>query len=184
MVMTKRTKASRHRGSSSHSWGHKKKHRGAGHRGGKGLAGTGARGDSQKPGILKGSKKILKKLGAGSGRKISQIVTGKRYFGKYGFHSIHKKNREVLSLHHIENNFDALVEAGVIEKKGSEFVLDTSEDYDKVLGRGAFSHKITLICNEISASAKASIEKAGGKVDVLKASEDDFEEAESESKEE
>jgi large subunit ribosomal protein L15 len=39
-MITKRKKSSRHRGSFTHSWGHKKKHRGAGSRGGVGKAGT------------------------------------------------------------------------------------------------------------------------------------------------
>ena len=73
MLKQKRTKVSRHRGSSSHSGGHKKKRRGAGHRGGVGNAGTGARGDSKKPSIL--------------------TTVGKSYYGKRGFNSIHAKIR-------------------------------------------------------------------------------------------
>lgn len=141
------------RGTSSHGWGHKKKHRGAGHRGGIGNAGTGARGDSKKPSIL---------------TKI-----GQSYYGKRGFHSIHSKKNNVLSLAFIENNYDALVESGAIVKD----VLDTTKmKIDKVLGRGKLSHKLKVICNEISANAKAQVEAAGGSVEVLNAEEDDFSE--------
>jgi large subunit ribosomal protein L15 len=61
--MTARKKNSRQRGSHTHGWGAKKKHRGAGSRGGRGMAGTGKRGDAKKPSILK----------------------TKKYFGKHGF---------------------------------------------------------------------------------------------------
>jgi large subunit ribosomal protein L15 len=63
MVVNKRKKNSRQRGSMTHGWGAKKKHRGAGNRGGRGMAGTGKRGDQRKISILK----------------------LKNYFGKHGF---------------------------------------------------------------------------------------------------
>ena len=53
------------RGTSSHGWGSKKKHRGAGHRGGKGMAGSGKRADQKKPTILN--------------------LYGNDYYGKKGF---------------------------------------------------------------------------------------------------
>lgn len=151
---------SRFRGSSSHGGGHKKKRRGAGHRGGVGLSGTGARGDQKKSMIL---------------RKF-----GKDYYGKHGFTSIHKSSNKVLSITYLENNFDNLVEAGVIVKEGNEFIFDsTIFKYDKVLGNGSFSKKLTVICDSISATAKEKIEAAGGKV-VLTSGEDEFEEDSSE----
>jgi len=48
MVVRKRKKDTRQRGSYTHGWGSKKKHRGAGHRGGRGFAGVGKRGASKK----------------------------------------------------------------------------------------------------------------------------------------
>ena len=63
MVINKRKKNSRQRGSWTHGWGEKKKHRGAGHRGGRGRAGTGKKGDAKKPSVWKNTK----------------------YFGKFGF---------------------------------------------------------------------------------------------------
>ncbi len=44
-----RPKQSRNRGTHTHGWGAKKKHRGAGSRGGRGKAGSGKRGDANKP---------------------------------------------------------------------------------------------------------------------------------------
>lgn len=51
--MNKRKKNSRQRGTHTHGWGSKKKHRGAGNRGGRGNAGSGKRGDAKKPSFWK-----------------------------------------------------------------------------------------------------------------------------------
>lgn len=145
MLKHKKSKVKTQRGTSSHGWGHKKKHRGAGNRGGKGMAGTGARGDAKKPSIL--------------------TTIGKSYYGKRGFSSIHAKKVEVLSLTYVENHFDELVEKGFIV----DGTLDTKlMKINKVLGRGKISHKLNVICEEISANAKASVEAAGGSVKVTK----------------
>src|SRR3989338_6949990 len=52
MRLKKRTKSSRYRGTHTHGRGFKKKARGSGHQGGKGMAGTGKRGDAKKTLIL------------------------------------------------------------------------------------------------------------------------------------
>ena len=53
MTVNKRKKNVRQRGHKTHGWGEKKKHRGKGHQGGAGMAGTGKRADSKKPSIWK-----------------------------------------------------------------------------------------------------------------------------------
>ena len=53
MVVNKRKKFSRQRGGHTHGWGSKKKHRGSGNRGGKGMGGTGKRADQVKTLIWK-----------------------------------------------------------------------------------------------------------------------------------
>mgnify|MGYP001613393106 CR=1 FL=1 len=65
-MITKRKKKSRQRGSKTHGWGAMKKHRGAGNRGGRGMAGSGKRADQMKT-------FIIKKYGL------------QNYFGKHGF---------------------------------------------------------------------------------------------------
>ena len=65
MKLIKRRKKTRLRGTHTHGWGAKKKHRGAGNRGGRGMAGTGKRADQKKTFILK--------------------TIGNKYFGKTGF---------------------------------------------------------------------------------------------------
>lgn len=148
MLRQKRSKVSRHRGSHTHSGGHKKKRRGKGHIGGAGLAGTGARGDSKKPSIL--------------------VKFGTSYYGKRGFTSIYKKNSNTLSISYIEANFDKMVDLGIIVKEKEGYVFDsTLYKYDKILGRGSFTKKLKVICNAISEGAKERIEAAGGSVEVV-----------------
>jgi len=167
MLKSKKSKVLKMRGTSSHGWGHKKKHRGAGNRGGKGLSGTGARGDAQKCSVLTNSKSILQKMAAAKGVKLSKVKMGSTYFGKTGFTSIKKTSVKTLSISHIENNFDSLVENGLIVKDGTNYVLDaTISKYDKILGKGIFTKKLNIITKAISQSAKANIEAAGGSVEV------------------
>jgi large subunit ribosomal protein L15 len=145
MLKKKVKKSVKMRGSNSHGYGHKKKHRGSGHRGGFGNAGTGARGDSKKPTILK--------------------QFGSSYFGKRGFSSVNKKVNNTISLAYIEHNFDKMIDMGMITKEGSEYVFDAGlYKIDKVLGNGSFSKKLTVICDSISEHAKTRIEDMGGKV--------------------
>ncbi|MDA3855742.1 MAG: uL15 family ribosomal protein [Candidatus Woesearchaeota archaeon] len=165
MLIKKRTKISRQRGSSGHGWGHKKKHRGAGHRGGKGLAGTGARGDQRKSAVLSGASSFLKIVSAQKGVTLKSLAKNYMHFGKKGFKSLHKVTNDVLSLNYIETNFDKMVDTGLILKEKTEFVFDaTSAGYDKILGRGKFSKKVTIIVDQISEIAKQRVEEAGGKV--------------------
>jgi len=165
MLTQKRKKNTRQRGLGSHGWGHKKKHRGAGHRGGIGLSGTGARADQKKSAVLSGASSFFKILSAQKGVPIRKLVKKYMHFGKKGFKSLNNKSNTVLSLNHIENYFDKMVETGLIVKEKNEFVFDaTANGYDKILGRTKISKKLTIICNEISAIAKQRLEEAGGKV--------------------
>ena len=66
MVVHKQKKNKRMRGAkTTHGYGAKKKHRGSGNKGGKGMAGSGKRADQKKTMILK--------------------VFGNEYFGRHGF---------------------------------------------------------------------------------------------------
>lgn len=175
MLKQKRSKFSRMRGSMTHGGGHKKKRRGAGHRGGVGLSGTGARGDAQKAGLLANSKNFMKKYTAVHGIKMKDLkksLLKKDYFGKRGFNSIKKKSKNTISLREIEENFDKLVELGLIIKEKDGFVFDANVGkYDKILGKSKFSKKLKVICSEISDSAKQKILDAGGEVIVKENSE-------------
>lgn len=65
MTVNRKKKVNKFRGSKTHGCGSKKKARGAGNRGGRGMAGTGKRAKQKKPGILK--------------------IYGMEYFGKHKF---------------------------------------------------------------------------------------------------
>jgi len=171
MLKQKRSKFSRMRGSMTHGGGHKKKRRGSGHRGGFGLSGTGARGDAQKSGIVSNSLGVLKKYSAVHGVKLKNVVKGfskKSYFGKRGFYSIKNKKVNTISLKYINENFDSMVKSGLIVKEKTEFIFDASlAGYDKVLGNSPINKKLTVICLDISKSAKENIINSGGKVTIL-----------------
>ena len=88
-----------------------------------------------------------------------------RKLPKRGFHN---KFSTIYSIINVEtlNRFDdgavvdldALLESGVIKK---------ANDGLKVLGRGEITKKITVKASIFSAAAKAKIEAAGGKVEVI-----------------
>jgi large subunit ribosomal protein L15 len=138
MVLNKRKKVSRHRGSWTHSWGEKKKRRGAGSRGGRGNAGTGKRGDVKKPSIQANTK----------------------YFGKYGFTSINRKSVSAINVSAVESQ---IVQIG--EKKGTTYVVDlTKAGYDKLLGSGLVTLPLEVTVAVASPKAVEKIEAAGGKV--------------------
>lgn len=165
MLKYKKSKTQKMRGSSSHGWGAKKKNRGSGNRGGFGLSGTGARGDAKKSAVLSNALSLRKVISAQKGIKLSNVKLGTGYFGKRGFKSVNKKKNKTLSLSYIEENFDVLLENEIIKKEGSNFILDVTQlGFNKVLGKGNFSKKITLICDQISSSAKLRVEEVGGKV--------------------
>ena len=64
-MISRRKRVQKFRGSHTHGWGAKKKHRGAGNRGGRGMAGTGKRAGQMQTWILK--------------------KYGPSYYGKHGF---------------------------------------------------------------------------------------------------
>ena len=115
---------------------------------GKGHKGQNARsGGGVRPGFEGGQNPLYRKL------------------PKRGFHN---KFSTIYSIINVEtlNRFDdgavvdldALLESGVIKK---------ANDGLKVLGRGEITKKITVKASIFSAAAKAKIEAAGGKVEVI-----------------
>ena len=86
-MIAKRRKNSRQRGSKTHGWGSMKKHRGAGNRGGRGMAGSGKRADQKKT-------LIINKYGL------------KNYFGKHGFKRPQKTKRLIKIINVGDLNFE------------------------------------------------------------------------------
>lgn len=141
MTLNKRKKNSRFHGSHTHGYGSKKKHRGAGSRGGRGMAGTGKKGDVGKPSIWKNTK----------------------YFGKQGFKSI-KKNKSAINISYFEN-VDKLLKQKKIEMDGDFYVIDCKKlKIDKILGSGKLTKKIKIKADAITPKAMEKIQNAGGEI--------------------
>ena len=90
-IKTHKRKKSRRmhgRGAGTHGWGARKSHRKKGHRGGKGMSGTGKRGDQKKTLVIK--------------------LYGNKYFGKQGVTSrgTEKDKRKRINLETIEKNLE------------------------------------------------------------------------------
>lgn len=130
----KKKKSVRMRGSNSHGWGFRKKHKGSGHRGGVGMAGTGKRADQKKT--------LINKL------------YGNKYFGKRNrgitSKSIKKDKSKIINLREIEKKFDGKNE------------IDLSEY--KILGTGEINKKFIIKAKLASKSAIDKVKKAGGEI--------------------
>ncbi len=143
MVFNKRKKNSRQRGSHTHGWGSKKKHRGSGNRGGKGMAGTGKKADSKKPLVWK----------------------NKKYFGKYGFKVKNKKTLNSITLKDLSDKLDVLVEQKLAVKENDVYKINLKElGYDKLLGNGSITKKLEVVVPKATKKAIAVIEENGGKI--------------------
>ncbi|MEK6847853.1 MAG: uL15 family ribosomal protein [Nanoarchaeota archaeon] len=149
----KRKKASRMhgRGAGTHGWGARKKHKKSGHRGGKGMAGTGKRADQKKTLVTK--------------------LYGHNYFGKQGITSrgTEKDKRLRINLRDIELGIESLIKRGVAKKteKGIEInlpsykILDVSKEYLP-------KNKLVIKAKEASKSAAEKVKKAGGEIILSK----------------
>jgi len=138
----KKKKSVRQRGYTTYGHGARKKWKGKGHFGGKGMAGTGKRADHKK-------SLVIKKY--------------KQYFGKQGITSkkTEKKKNFVINLRDIERNFDSLM-----NKFGKEDWLDLAEY--KILGDGLLNKKVKIKALDISNSAREKIEKSGGVISIIR----------------
>lgn len=137
-----------------------------------------------------GSKKSVKRIGrgtasgqgktSGKGQKGAKSRSGysrrpgfeggqmplQRRVPKRGFNNIFATEYAIINLSSLEKKFEAgatvdaqaLIEAGVIKK---------ALDGVKILGNGEITKAINVKVAAISESAKAKIEAAGGKVEVL-----------------
>lgn len=143
MTENKRSKNSRMRGSKTHGGGSMKKRRGAGHRGGRGAAGSGKRGDAKKPSIWR----------------------NKKYAGKYGFTSHSTTQQAPITLKHLEDHFKTLVAEGMITTTNDTCTVDLSKaGYTKLLGTGQATKKWNITVASATPSVIEKIKNAGGNV--------------------
>jgi large subunit ribosomal protein L15 len=141
MKLKKRTKSSRMHGRKmgTHGGGARKKRKGSGHRGGKGMAGSGKRADHKKT-------LVTKKYGHG-------------YFGKQGITSkkTQRDKRDRINLQQVEMS---------LEKYGKK-IKDAWEidlrNY-KILGEGEVNNKLIIKANQASKSAIEKVKEKGGEI--------------------
>lgn len=136
------------RGNSSHGWGSKKKHRGAGHRGGRGNAGSGKRADQKKPTFLK--------------------LYGNSYFGKSGFKRPQKvlEKINVINLGDLNKKIDYFVGKKLVKKEGEFYVVDLDKlGYQKLLGGGKLDLKLKVKAQYITEKAVKKIESKKGVIE-------------------
>ncbi len=137
-IKKKRSKRSRLRGRRTCGYGSRKKHRGKGSKGGKGMAGTGKRAGQKRTWVLKYDPNYLGKKGFTSQKKLRQ-----------------RKKMKIINLSQIQEQIDN----GLI-KKGGEIKL---KNY-KVLSRGTLKDKLIIKATAYSKKAEEKIKKAGGKI--------------------
>ncbi len=160
MITKKRTKASRQHGRNmgTHGGGARKKRKGSGHRGGKGMSGSGKRADQKKTLVIK--------------------LYGHEYFGKQGITSRGTKRdtRQRINLQQIENNLEKYGHQGRtpkdFDKKSLQGAKQGKDGWEielgkyKILGNGEVKNKLIITAMEASASAVEKVKKAGGEIIV------------------
>ena len=88
-----------------------------------------------------------------------------RRLPKRGFHNIFAKPLEAINVSVLDKFEDgAVVDAKALLEKG---ILSKCEYGVKILGNGSITKKLTVRASAFSASAKAKIEEAGGKAEVV-----------------
>lgn len=148
MVVRRRKKVRKLKGSRTHGWGSPKKHRGAGSRGGKGRAGLYGK---------KGQQRSSKFFSKGFERNVKG--------GKLKRHPSFVKKENVINVGDIEKRLDEFLKRRVVEKKGDLIQIDVSKlGYVKVLGGGTLTKKLSVSAEQVSKRAKEKIEKLRGVV--------------------
>ena len=124
----------------THGWGARKKHKKSGHRGGKGMSGSGKRADHKKSLVIK--------------------LYGHKYFGKQGITSKGtKKDKENrINLRDIELNLSKYSKDTKSEK------IEINLSNYKILGTGEVKNKLIIKAKDASKSAREKVEAKGGKI--------------------
>ncbi|OYT41537.1 hypothetical protein B6U80_01195 [Candidatus Pacearchaeota archaeon ex4484_26] len=132
------------RGRKTAGYGARKKHRGKGSKGGKGMSGSGKRADQKKTLILK--------------------KYGKEYFGKRGFVS-RKKKTKAINLDQLMEKLALFIRKGYAQKIEGAIEIDLQKaGYDKLLGRGKVKEKLLIKVKSFSKKAQEKVEQAKGQI--------------------
>lgn len=146
MTATRKRKNKKMRGTNSHGYGAKKKHRGAGSRGGRGMAGTGKRADVKKPSI-----------------------NPKTYFGKTGFTSKTPGERIIpITIATVIDKLYTWTKDGKVQEKNGMFQVNLTElGYNKLLAKGKVTKRLNINVSYATAGSIVRVKAAGGEVKGL-----------------
>ncbi|WP_258083066.1 uL15m family ribosomal protein [Thermococcus thermotolerans] len=145
-MIRRKKKVRKLRGSHTHGWGCKKKHRGGGSKGGKGMAGTGKRKNTKWTWTIKYALDHL---------------------GKRGFHrpKAVQYTPKTINLSDIDENLQLFLDMGVAYEEAGKIVVDVTQlGVDKVLGTGKLTRPITIKAYYVTPKAEEKIKAAGGEV--------------------
>ncbi|MFH1638261.1 MAG: uL15m family ribosomal protein [Candidatus Woesearchaeota archaeon] len=157
MTINRRKKVRKYRGSKTHGGGAMKKRRGAGHRGGRGNAGSGKRADQKKPSFLK--------------------EYGGSYFGRHGFKRPYAYKPKAISIGQIDSLADKLVKKGLAMLDKETYTINLGKaGYDRLIGTGKVTKKLRIKVDHASNRAIERIKLAGGEVELPQLSEELVEE--------
>lgn len=137
----------------------------------------------------KGSRKSTKRVGRGPGsghgktscrghkgqksRSGGSIPPGfeggqmplHRRLPKRGFTNIFKKHYALINIKDLAR-FDPNSDLGIEDLKNSGLVKKVGDEV-KLLGDGEMTHPVTIKVNKVSKTARAKIEAAGGKIEII-----------------
>jgi large subunit ribosomal protein L15 len=139
------------RGTRNCGWGNTQKHRGAGNRGGRGMAGS----NKQKWSY------------------VSKFMPD--HFGRQGFKRPLKMIYDDVTINvgDLERKVDVFVSEGIAEYKDKKYVIDLTQlGYDKLLGAGKIKRPMEIKVEKSSDSAVEKVKAAGGNVLVSSAPEE------------
>ena len=145
MVVRKKKKILKRRGRGT-GYGSKKKHRGGGSRGGRGLAGL-------------HKHKVMK-----------MIKYMPDHFGKKGFKRPEKVKKEVktINLKELDSSVEKLLKEGKAKKEKEGIRINLTDlGYDKLLGKGKVTHPLIIEAKSFSKNAIKKLEEAKGKSIVV-----------------
>ena len=142
MVVRKRRKVRKLRGSRTMGWNGRKKHRGVAERGGKGLAG-------------------LRKHGWPYAFKHMP-----EHFGKRGFVRPPTVSRVIgaINVDDLDQKSDELLQKGLAKRETERIVADAARlGFNKVLGGGRVTRSFDVVVEELTESARRKLEDDEGK---------------------
>jgi large subunit ribosomal protein L15 len=146
MTAKRGKKVQKYRGSKTHGGGSMKKRRGAGHRGGRGNAGSGKRADTNKPTVIKEG----------------------RHMGKYGFKKKNALKVKGVNIGWLNAKLKKLIETKKTQEKSGVYEIDLAKlGYNKLLSGGKATHKMSITATYASAKAEEKVKQAGGSLHIL-----------------